>query len=65
MTLYTVIFKVLKIHIKAQKTKDSQSHYEQNIRIKINGNHNPTHNLKLHYKAVIIKSSVYSTKTDA
>lgn len=50
--------------MKAQKSKDSQSHYEQIIRIKINGNHNLTLNLKLHYKAVIIKNGVYSTKTD-
>lgn len=50
--------------MKEQKTKDSQSHYEQKIRIKLNGNHNSTLNLKLHYKEVIIKS-VYSTEMDA
>lgn len=44
--------------MKEQKTKDSQSHYEQKIRIKLNGNHNSTLNLKLHYKEVIIKKCI-------
>lgn len=49
--------------MEAQKTKDNQSCYEHNMRIKLNGEHNLILNLNLYHEAMIIKVYI-STETD-